>query len=996
MGRCRTAHAHKRQFSAEPLEHRTLLAADPAVALIADINPWGDSRPLQFLRAGNAVFFTADDGQHGRELWKTDGTTVGTVLVKDIAPSPGDSDIRLLGAAGGKMIFHVRNGTGRALWVSDGTTDGTVLLREFGAINQAQTLGGEVFFNAGLPDDGIWKTDGTVEGTQLVKSVSSWWDVSFLHRIGESLYFTHSTPEYGKEMWISDGTTAGTRLFVDLDPGPAGSNPGQPFQSAGGMLVHLNWMRLVSTDGTAQGSQLLREAPGMQSFTEVGDRVFFVNHIDWSLWTTDGTPAGTARLTDDAIGGVLGSAGGLLYSVTTGPDGIELWASDGTATGTRLVKPLNQTGMPGVLDINGLAYIDTYDAAGNMTLWRSDGTTAGTTPVAVFAAGSWPLGVQPVYTVMPDGLLLGAVRDGAGNELYRLTFPSNLAPMASAGGPYAVTEGQSLVLDASASTDADGDQLVYHWDINGDGVFGDAMGVSPLLTPERLVELGISPGILYTVRVRASDQSSAVVSAPVTLLVASSTELSIDLLLDGWNRTYRTLAFQLHVNRSDQEITNFIVDWGDGNTTVVPAALFGGSTVLHDGTVPYLFTHQYPGRGQYIITATIEGPAGVLAVTRLVRQPLDATPPTIDVAAPPVAAEDTPLTLVATLADPDGGGLEELIVNWGDGTEQVMLRPSAMVTLSHIYANPGAYTITLNVLDVNGDRATRRLKIDIIERRPKLTFAGKALARPAKPFVLRLRPDPLADDRVLYWTIAWGDGTFQDVKGDATAVSHRYARSGRYRIAVSATDRTGTYRATPPGQPRSAGLVVAVNRRTPRPTLVAPNAAVPGQNIRFSGRTNDGSAAGYLVAWDFGDGRKARPVFAPLTQRLLAPSHAYAQPGVYTARMWIKNAAGKMGSAKTIVRVAPVVIQEQPDKPGETALVIGGTAANDVIRFIHRWGGVEAVLNGRSFGVFHVDRVIAFGGKGDDVITVDDLVGLPAELDGGDGTNRLHAGSVVP
>jgi hypothetical protein len=80
----------------------------------------------------------------------------------------------------------------------------------------------------------------------------------------------------------------------------------------------------------------------------------------------------------------------------------------------------------------------------------------------------------------------------------------NTPPTASAGGPYTMYEGNSLTLNAGASIDPDGDTLTYSWDVNGDGVFGDATGVSPTLTWGQLVALGIGPGT-FNVRVQVDD-----------------------------------------------------------------------------------------------------------------------------------------------------------------------------------------------------------------------------------------------------------------------------------------------------------------------------------------------------------------------------------------------------------------------------------------------------------------------------------------------------------
>jgi ELWxxDGT repeat protein len=111
---------------------------EAGTVLVKDIDrttgPFGGysgSYPSSLTAVGQALFFVASDGVHGRELWKSDGTRAGTALVKDIHPSASDSGPSSLTGLGSRLFLAANDGTrGRELWRSDGAASRTRLVRD--------------------------------------------------------------------------------------------------------------------------------------------------------------------------------------------------------------------------------------------------------------------------------------------------------------------------------------------------------------------------------------------------------------------------------------------------------------------------------------------------------------------------------------------------------------------------------------------------------------------------------------------------------------------------------------------------------------------------------------------------------------------------------------------------------------------------------------------------------------------------------------------------
>jgi ELWxxDGT repeat protein len=279
---------------------------------------------------GSALYFSANDGNLGNELWKTNGTAAGTVLVKDIRPSYAGSEPQALVNVNGILYLTANNGThGKEVWKSNGTAAGTVMVKDImkgsGSSQPAHltNVNGVVYFAANNGTNGyeLWKTNGTDLGTVMVKDIRPELKVSSspkqLMNVNGTLFFTADDFNRGRELYKSDGTAAGTMIVKDIKPSTQSSSGienmvvhnGQLFFSADdGIHGHELW----KSNGTAEGTVMVKDmtpgAPGshgeqmfthrIANFTSIGTYLYFTayQYDDYFVWKSDGTTAGTTPL----------------------------------------------------------------------------------------------------------------------------------------------------------------------------------------------------------------------------------------------------------------------------------------------------------------------------------------------------------------------------------------------------------------------------------------------------------------------------------------------------------------------------------------------------------------------------------------------------------------------------------------------------------------------------------------------------------------------------
>jgi ELWxxDGT repeat protein len=340
--------------------------------LVKDIDPGvAGSNPAQLTKVGASVFFVAGDRVAGRELWKTDGTRA--VRVKDIAPGFAGASVEYLTPIGDTVFFKACAPMpfGCEVWKSDGTEAGTIAVADIrpgpapSNPRHLTAVGRTLFFSA---DDGrrgteLWKSDGTPRGTVLVADLDprrvapgeiGHSSPANLTVAGGRLYFSAQTAAYGRELWKTDGTAAGTTLVRDLSAGRESTQftdtadvDGRLFFTAVVSRPVVPPQRTVSlwrTDGTATSTFEIRSASDARELTAGSGTLFFTARAGRQLWKVDRNAAQATRLAEPAGGAIqslLFAAGRLFFSADDGNTGGELWASDGTVAGTALVSDVN-------------------------------------------------------------------------------------------------------------------------------------------------------------------------------------------------------------------------------------------------------------------------------------------------------------------------------------------------------------------------------------------------------------------------------------------------------------------------------------------------------------------------------------------------------------------------------------------------------------------------------------------------------------------------------
>jgi trimeric autotransporter adhesin len=332
-----------------------------------------------------------------KNLWSTDGTTAGTQRVEGVTDYYTNSYPSHLTTSNGKVYFEAYDGEHYGLYTTQGSQSNTVLLRQFpdSFLSDFYASGNFVYFivEPSNPDNAIkslWRTDGTTAGTIKLMGLTS---IDFPRN------FNYETVEngnvfitYEKSMWKTGGTPETTlhlKTFPQYIYWMANAGAELLFAADDGV----KGLELWKSDGTVAGTVLMRDIwPGS-------------NHaLSANGFYREGDAFKDPAVTINGVAYFLANAGG--------DANWELWRSDGTLSGTRMLKN-DETGRPfspynALTVANNQIFLFTYEENQDeglpdvWELWKSDGTTAGTTKIITVPLDPWWLEPTAVMIGGPD------------------------------------------------------------------------------------------------------------------------------------------------------------------------------------------------------------------------------------------------------------------------------------------------------------------------------------------------------------------------------------------------------------------------------------------------------------------------------------------------------------------------------------------------------------------------------------------------------------------
>ncbi len=393
--------------------------------------------PRGFVQLGDTLYFAASTPGEGDELWAASAGGGDARLVVDLAPGARSSGPEPLIVLDGRLFFAADDGYGRRLFESDGTARGTRRSSLFpDAVDAGDSWWWRFRFLATAPDlltvvfpegaggAAFYQSDGRSAAARLGAIPGPYAQVTSVLALPDRLLAIRASASGDSGLWSVGGGQA-----ERLTPGGSlsylhGVLDDRAFYSVFNSPVAGLWV----TDGTAAGTRRLSAFPGEEGGAVANGRLYYLAHdgnLIWSLWRTDGTAAGTEAIRSGfEWPKMMGAFRDRVVFRSLRESSV--WTSDGTSAGTQLIGRSFAAEPRIASDGDGFFFVGVRDFAssgntssGTEALARSDGTAAGTAFVSLPDGGrlTWPDGH---LAAVASGVAVDAETPAGGTEAWLL------------------------------------------------------------------------------------------------------------------------------------------------------------------------------------------------------------------------------------------------------------------------------------------------------------------------------------------------------------------------------------------------------------------------------------------------------------------------------------------------------------------------------------------------------------------------------------------------
>ena len=529
---------------------------------------------------------------------------------------------------------------------------------------------------------------------------------------------------------------------------------------------------------------------------------------------------------------------------------------------------------PDTLDKNVTAIFDaslSTDIDGDILTYHwnfGDGGLTASTPI-----------VNRAYTTSGIYTVTLTISDGATSaSISKLVTVVNQAPTAVISAPDTVNRNESVIFDASLSTDLNSDALSYSWDF-GDGITTTGISYSHTYT---------SSGS-YTVTLIVSDgDASTTMNKVITVLNEAPV-----VVMTGPDSIKKDNVFTLDATTSSDpngDVLTYTWDFGDGSSVTDTSAWAA---------------HYYSMYGSYTVTLTVSDGELTTIVSKVITVINPAPIPVITAA--DTVNKNANINFSAALStDPLG---DVLTHNWDFGDGSI----ASGVNVDHVYVTSGSYTVTLTTSDGETSISTSKL-ITVVNQAPTATISSADTVNKKESILFdsSLSTDPNGD--VLSYSWNFGDGSLIQVSTN-TSVNHVYSTSGTYTITLTVSDgETSTV----------TNKVITVLNQGPSAIITAADTVNKNAITLYDASlSTDPNGDVLSYSWNFGDGVTATGVNV---------NHAYVTSGSYTVQLTINDGESSVVTSKviTVTNQAPVANAGADQVVDEkTTVTLDGSASFD-------------------------------------------------------------------